>query len=303
MAMERDDKGLMMDEIKSQLKSGDAARSTTRRTGDVSRSRCHMATHIKGGLIVLLTLFVIMQAVGFLLLDQLMFHPEMVCGGYGVDIPGFVDIGTKGNRIAAVRIGPEHGRKAVLFCHGNAQDITAVECLRPLADAGFTVLAVDYPGYGLSDGKATEEGCYRNVHYAYEWLVAKGFAPTDIIVAGYSIGTGPATELASSQQVGGLFLVAPFLSAPRAVTRIRVLLKDAFPNVERIHSVACPVAIVHGEEDALVPFAQGRMCYERTREPKRFVAVSGAGHVDVMNILGGEALLSVVEWICSEMNP
>ena len=177
-------------------------------------------------IVVFAAALVLLAGMGFL--NSLMFHPEMSRGGYDESTAGYVDVGTNGVKIAAIVLGPERGKKAILRCHGNAENAAgSLWLLGRLAERGYTVACVDYPGYGLSDGSPTEEGCYRNVHRLYDWLVEKrGFRPEDVIVDGFSIGTGPATELAATRPVGGLVLEAPFLSAPRVVTRMRILPVD-----------------------------------------------------------------------------
>ena len=191
-------------------------------------------TVVKSSVRVLACVAVVALIAGTACVNSLMFHPEACKGGYGESTEGYVDIGTNGVKIAAIVLGPERGKKAILRCHGNAEDAAnSLFALRYLARRGFTVACVDYPGYGLSDGTPDEEGCYRNIHRLYDWLIEKrGFKPEDIVVDGFSIGTGPATELAATKPVGGLVLEAPFLSAPRVVTRIRILPIDPFPNLK-----------------------------------------------------------------------
>ena len=219
-------------------------------------------------------------------INSLMFHP--VKGGYGEKTRGYVDIGTNGVKIAAIVLGPERGKKAILRCHGNAEDgVGTLWKLWELADDGYTVAAVDYPGYGLSDGSPDEKGCYRNVHRLYDWLVeTRGFKPEDIIVDGFSIGSGPAVELAASNPVGGLILEAPFLSAPRVVTRVRILPIDPFPNLKNIKKVKCPVLVIHGTADSIVPYCHGKELFGLANEPKRFFSVDGANHNNLVHVIG-----------------
>ena len=235
-----------------------------------------------------LTLAILMVMV-CLCINLIMFHPV---GSYDGTCPGYVDIGTNGIRIAAVARGVAKGRKVILHCHGNAEDmIQSLDMYAGALARGYGVAAVDYPGYGLSDGSPSEGGCYRNVHRLYDWLVEVcGVRPEDVIVVGFSIGTGPATELAATQRVGGLVLMAPYLSAPRIVTRIRLLPIDPFPNLERIARVDCPVTVIHGTEDRIIPFAHGRRLFALANEPKRFLAVEGAGHNDLAIRLGAARL-------------
>jgi len=238
---------------------------------------------------------VLSLAIGTFGINLLMFHP--VKGGYGENTKGFVDIGTNGVRIAAMVLGPTRGKKAIIRCHGNAEDIVGTLWkLYELADEGYTVAAVDYPGYGLSDGSPDEKGCYRNVHRLYDWLVeTRGFKPEDMVVDGFSIGTGPATELAATRPCGGLILEAPFLSAPRVVTRVRILPVDPFPNLKRIGEVKCPVLIIHGKDDRIIPYAHGQELFRFANEPKFFVPVEEGDHNSLPDDMGGGRYLKLVK--------
>lgn len=248
---------------------------------------------------VLIVLVLLVLILGIVFIDKLMFHPEMVRHPYTEQAVGYVDLGTNGTTIAAVVLGPKRGKKAILYCHGNGENMyESIHVLRELAKRGFTLAAVDYPGYGLSTGKPTESGCYRNVHRLYDWLVAeRGFAPQDIIVYGFSIGTGSATELAATQKVGGLILEAPFLSAPRVVTQVRLLPFDPFPNADRIErGIACPLLIMHGTDDRVVPFAHGKALAELSRRgevnqayAREFLEVEMAGHGEISHVWGLDA--------------
>ena len=136
--------------------------------------------------------FVLALVVATGCINSIMFHPEFARDGYDEKSPGYVDIGTNGVRIAAVVRGPERGsppsqelrrgKKAILRCHGNAEDmVQTLWAVGELCADGYTVASVDYPGYGLSDGSPNEKGCYRNVHRLYDWLVeTRGFKPSSL---------------------------------------------------------------------------------------------------------------------------
>ena len=251
---------------------------------------------IKSAARIIAIVVVLLLLIGTACINSLMFHP--VKGGYSTATRGYVDIGTNGVKVAAIVYGPERGnppsqelrrgKKAIIRCHGNAEDAKGtLWALAELAEAGYTVASVDYPGYGLSDGSPDEEGCYRNVHRLYDWLVEKrGFKPEDIIVNGFSIGTGPATELAATRPCGGLILEAPFLSAPRVVTRVRLLPVDPFPNLKRIGDVKCRVLMIHGTSDRVIPYSQGQALFKLANEPKRFVTVDDGDHNTLVDDMG-----------------
>ncbi len=72
---------------------------------------------------------------------------------------------------------------------------------------GFNVLAYDYPGYGTSGGRASEQGCYDAIGAAYSWLrEEKGIPAEQIVLFGRSVGGGPTIDLAARQPVGGVIL-------------------------------------------------------------------------------------------------
>ena len=251
---------------------------------------------------VAIVVFVMMQIIAYSCIDWFMFHPGMVTEKYDESAEGYVNIGTGEEPIAAVILGQERGKKAILRCHGNAESMyQSLWVLRDLIWRGYTVACVDYPGYGLSAGSPTEEGCYRAVHRLYDYLVEKrGFSPKDIIVDGFSIGTGPAVELASTKEVGGLVLEAPFLSAPRVLIRVRLLLNDPFPSARRVYNgIGCPMLIIHGTDDTVIPFAQGERlhqlsCLRPCGYSRRFVPVEGADHTEIPDALGTTDYLELI---------
>ncbi len=242
----------------------------------------------KGDGIVLLVGLVLILGLACLLINRFMFQP--VRDGYDKSIDGYVDIGTNGVSIAARLRGDVNGGKVILYCHGNAEDLTAISGrLDGLVSKGFAVATFDYPGYGLSDGTPTEKGCYRNAHRLYDWLTReKGVAAENLIIVGYSIGTGVATELAATRKAAGLWLEAPYLSAPRVVTRVRILPIDPFPSHKMIKKVTCPIVMLHGTRDTIIPFSQGLALYERAPNPKWFLRVEGANHTNFVDFIGLE---------------
>ena len=105
----------------------------------------------KRDIIVVIAGFAIMQVLAFLLIDRFMFCPMK--GGYDETLEGYIDIGTNDMSVAARIIGPQKGKKVVIYCHGNAEDLTALEGrFEGLVEKGYAVATFDYPGYGLSDG-------------------------------------------------------------------------------------------------------------------------------------------------------
>jgi len=172
--------------------------------------------------------------------------------------------------------------------HGNAEDLGWVlPSLPPLRDLGFGVFAYDYRGYGLSQGRASEQHVYADIDAAYDFLTRELRVPAArIILYGRSLGAGAAVDLAARQSVGGLILESPFLTAFRVMTRIPLFPFDRFRNVDKIGRVRCPVLVMHGEADEIVPLWHGQRLFERAPGPKMFVSVPGAHHNDFMWVAG-----------------
>ena len=178
------------------------------------------------------------------------------------------------------------GTWTVLFLHGNAGNrSTRLDLLRRLVEMDLGVLALDYRGYGGSEGSPTEEGLYADAEAAAHWLSQRGVA--DIVYFGESLGTGVAVELARRLPPGRLVLQAPFDSLVAVGRRaypflpVSWLLRDRFASYEKIAQVHVPLLVLHGTEDRIVPIEHGRRLYARAPEPKRFVAIEGFGHNDL----------------------
>jgi fermentation-respiration switch protein FrsA (DUF1100 family) len=216
-------------------------------------------------------------------INDAMFHPFEP--DYSWDTPHVVNVGDETTPVAAIWIPNAETNKVFLYSHGNGEDIKDLESIfKDFAKAGLSILGYDYPGYGLSAGKPTEQSVYESAETAYRFLTERcGIAPSDIIVLGRSIGSGPACYLAEKFPVGGLVVESGFTSAPRVVTRIRILPFDPFPNIRRIRNISCPKLFFHGTDDRVVPFSHGKALFAAAKEPKTHIWVGGAGHDDVMH--------------------
>jgi fermentation-respiration switch protein FrsA (DUF1100 family) len=228
----------------------------------------------------------IMLVICLFFMDSMMFAPHPAA--YTWQTPSIVDIGQAGKPVAAYWRPAANAIVTLLHSHGNAEEIgDLTDIFDACATEGMNVLAYDYPGYGLSAGKPTEKSCYEAAERAYVFLTQnKGIPPNTIIVVGRSLGSGPACYLAEKYPVKGLILESGFLSAPRVVTRYRMLPLDAFPNAKRIKHISCPKLFIHGTADPVISFWHGRQLYELSGGVKNFRWIQGAGHNDLQLTLG-----------------
>jgi hypothetical protein len=199
------------------------------------------------------------------------------------DTDNILKIETKdGKKISAVYLFNPEAEFTILYSHGNAEDIGNIRfSLDRLYRKGFSVFAYDYHGYGTSQGKAGEKTAYMDADAAYNYLVNNRKVSSDkIIVFGRSVGSGTATYLAQQHDIAGLIMESPFLSAFRVSTRIKIAPFDKFDNLKRIGKITCPVLIIHGKEDRVVPFRHGKKLYQKANEPKLNLWLDGLGHND-----------------------
>mmetsp|Transcript_11363 Transcript_11363/g.34003 ORF Transcript_11363/g.34003 Transcript_11363/m.34003 type:complete len:309 (+) Transcript_11363:1200-2126(+) len=161
-------------------------------------------------------------------------------------------------------------------------------------------MCYSYTGYARSVGTPSEADVYADADAAWDWLVLKkDYAPEQILLYGRSIGSGPATYLAerlSKRRTppAGLVLQSPVLSVFRIALNFRVTVPgDMFPNVDRIKNVACPVLVVHGKKDEIVPLWHGEGLWLATPLVWRYEPfwVADAGHNNVELLLRDSGLL------------
>lgn len=173
---------------------------------------------------------------------------------------------------------------AILYWHGNRGSNR--RCLRQaenLAGMGYDVLMPDYRGFGKSDGKIqSEEQMFADAQAVYEWL-QQYYREDQIVLVGYSLGSGVATYLASQNQPRHLCLVAPYQSmlamkdmfAPFIPS---FLLKYPLRNDLRLPEVETPITFFHGSRDELIPYDHSIYLQSLVPERGRLVRLNGTGH-------------------------
>ena len=192
-----------------------------------------------------------------------------------------------GTKLHAWWIPNEKAKFTFLAFHGNAGNITdRASIYEFLRDAPGNVLALEYRGYGHSEGKPTESGLYEDASAAYDYLVnVKHIDPKTIVSFGQSLGTAVAAHLAAHQQIGAVLLEAPFPSAARLskvifrfLPGLSLLVRGQFDTQTRVQEIHVPIFIVHCHEDPVLPFKLGQEVYAASNTPKTFLEINGACH-------------------------
>lgn len=221
-----------------------------------------------------------------LLAARALFHPGMASGRAPAGLERIAD--ADGRDVAVLHLPNPSARYTIWFFHGNAEDLGDVEPeLRALRDAGYAVFAHDYPGYGFSAGRPSEAGLHAAARAARRHLRETQRVPADrTILYGRSLGGGSAVQMAAEERVAGLVLQSTFTSIYRVMTQVRLLPFDYFENERKLPGVGCPVLVIHGREDEVIPFGHGEALYAAAREPKRALWIDGAGHNNLAAVAG-----------------
>jgi len=162
----------------------------------------------------------------------------------------------------------------VLILHGNGGNISHRAPLYDLLRReGLDVLAVDYRGYGRSRGTPSEEGTYRDAEAAWAWWLARGYRAERILLLGESLGGAVATELAVRHPPGGLILQSTFTSIPDMARALmpwvpQRWIRTRYDTLAKAPGLRCPLLVLHGRDDTLVPFAHAERLFAAAPEPK-----------------------------------
>lgn len=180
---------------------------------------------------------------------------------------------------------PQKGKPVILYYKGNADSFSSEhERFEAFVRDGYGFLAFDYRGFPASPGTISQQHILDDAIAAYDWLKPKGFR---IVIWGRSLGSGPATYVASKRTPEALLLETPFLSAVSvALDRypympVYWLMLDQFPVNEWIKSVKAPVYIAHGTADRTIPVHDARDLYDLVPNKYGLWIVPGADHGDL----------------------
>jgi alpha-beta hydrolase superfamily lysophospholipase len=226
-----------------------------------------------------------------------LFHPRKAPGPFdGGDrfrelrIPVETDIGIGARFYMAHRHGP-----SILFFHGNGEIVADYDDIAPsFNQLGLNFMAVDYRGYGCSQGTPTVStmmaDCHRIFDFSRTWRNDNGYGGK-LIVMGRSLGSASALELASAHADGidGLVIESGFAWAGPLLRLLgvdpdRIGFEESlgFANIDKISRFSGPTVVIHAEFDHIIPFSDGQALFDASPAPdKRLVPIPGANHNDI----------------------
>jgi uncharacterized protein len=207
---------------------------------------------------------------------------------YGIPYVPLTITTADGERIHVWHLPRADARAQVVYFHGNGGNLSMWSpILADLWRQGYDVIAVDYRGYGVSTGRPTESGLYRDVDATLAFVGERAPAiAAPLVYWGRSLGATMAAYAAARQPPAGVVLEAGFPSA-RSVLETNPLLwtlswlsRYRFATVEWMTTVRRPVLVLHGDQDSVIPYRLGRRLFASLGEPKTFVTIRGGDHND-----------------------
>lgn len=216
---------------------------------------------------------------------------EDVSGRWGA-APEYEDvwIAVGGERLHGwwVAQGEHADAPTLLYLHGARWNVTGASFrIERLSEVGFKVLAIDYRGFGRSDGSLpSEQMAYEDAQAAWDWVKRKEPDPAKRFVYGHSLGGAVAIDLAArNPDVAGLIVESSFTSIADLAAQMKygwlpfsALLTQHFDSLTKIGSVRAPKLFIHGTADRVVPTFMSERLYARASEPKALLKIEGASH-------------------------
>lgn len=193
----------------------------------------------------------------------------------------------KGANISYLHFQVEEPKGVVIYLKGNTKSIKgwgkfAIDFTR----LGYEVIMMDYRGFGKSTGKRTVEAMKKDSQLIYD-VAKKEFSEDQIVVYGRSLGSGFAARLASKNSPRLLILTSPLYSLLRIIHRYlpfmpaKPFLRYNIPTFQYLKNVRCPIKIIHGTDDRLVPIKTAIDLSEINPELTRLYVILGAGHINI----------------------
>ncbi len=175
----------------------------------------------------------------------------------------------------------------MLYLHGARWNVAGSSGrIRRMQELGFSVLAIDYRGFGRSSaGLPSEATAAEDARAAWNWL-AEQHPDKPRYIFGHSLGGAIAIDLARQvPDEKGTIVEGTFTSIPDVVSTFKwgwlpvsPLITQRFESIRKVADIGSPLLVVHGSDDSLIRPALGRQLYEAAREPKQFVLVEGGSH-------------------------
>ncbi|NJC25146.1 alpha/beta hydrolase [Neolewinella antarctica] len=262
---------------------------------------------LKGIFITLAVIYVALATLIYAKQESLIFHPRAraIEYSYGNYPEEWVEVepGIRLNAMTVAAAG-EVAPGVILYLHGNVGDNgRSLYQTRSLVGMGYDLFLVDYRGFGKSEGRiGGEENMTDDLQIVYDHLKDR-YGEENIVIVGYSLGTGPGTFLAARNNPRGVVLVAPYLSLTAMKGEFFWMFPDFLLNYElnnerHLAEANCPVTIIHGTGDRLIPVEMSQRLAAVDPVRIELVELNGVGHRGA--ILSSELAVAVGRYVRAE---
>ncbi|HMB63654.1 MAG TPA: alpha/beta fold hydrolase [Eudoraea sp.] len=256
-------------------------------------------------LLVVITIYLVISILVYFLQDYLMFKPEKLPADfefhYGNQETEEYNVQTRdGATINGLRFKAKNPRGIVFYLKGNSKSIKgwgkfAVDFTRH----GYDVLMVDYRGFGKSTGRRTQKAIKRDLQVIYN-KIKENVSEKYIILYGRSLGSGFAAKLASMNDPRMLIMDAPYYSLSKVAKKyvpfmpLSLLLKFPMPTYKWLKYVNCPIHIIHGTDDKLIPYKTSVKLSKIKSKSTTLYTVIGGGHKNLNTFESYHKMLSEI---------
>ena len=232
--------------------------------------------------------YLLAMVVIYFIQERLIFKPEKLSADFefSYDAPFrelFFDV-EKGVRINGLHFFREKPAGLILYFHGNTRSIKGwAKYAKDFYRYNYDVVLVDYRGFGKSTGKRSEHAMLNDMQFIYNTLKEE-YPESHLVLYGRSMGSGFATKLASDNHPRYLILDAPYYSFSKVVERfmpfmpVRFVLRFKLRSDRWIKKVHCPVYIIHGTRDLLIPIRNSIQLQELNPQHTTLIRIHGGGH-------------------------
>jgi uncharacterized protein len=225
--------------------------------------------------------------------EKVIFHPDVLPKDYAFSFAQpFEEINIKARdntNLNGLLFKAQNSKGLVFYLHGNSGAVnTFGEFAKIYTDLNYDVFFLDYRGFGKSEGNiSSQKDLLDDVQIVYNNFKSK-YSEDKIIIAGYSIGTGPAAFLAANNNPRKLILHAPYYSLTY-ISQIRFpifptfLLKYPLPTNEYVSYVKAPIVIFHGTADTTIPYNSSLRLQKLFKQEDKLITLEGQDHAGIMS--------------------
>ncbi|RYG54558.1 MAG: alpha/beta fold hydrolase [Chitinophagaceae bacterium] len=224
--------------------------------------------------------------------EKFLFHPEPVDVDFKYNFKGrteeaFIPV-NKYEQIHLVKFRPDTpSRGLILYFHGNMKNVSWYESsARFFTQLGFEVWMHDYPGFGKTTGKLSEDKLYQHAMQVRK-LAGEKFSSDSIYLYGRSLGTGIAAYMAANSENRSLILETPYSSIPSLFSHYAFMYPVGrmsifkIPTSQFLEDVKEPILILHGTKDRVIPLSEASKLRKVLKPGDKFIEIEGGGHNDL----------------------